>query len=93
VIWASCGHIELAKNPSVSKVMSNELLANLAKTHSLEDLMTKDDVKTTSVSMAVSEAKAAFAAGQLNDYSAMSASGAGVVTATIATSWGPAMRR
>lgn len=55
--------------------------------------MTRDDAKTTSVSEAVSEAKAAFAAGQLNDYSAMSASGAGVVTATIATSWGPAMRR
>jgi hypothetical protein len=69
------------------------VLANLAKTLIVEDLMTKDDARTTSVSMAVAEAKAAFAAGQLNDYAAMSASGAGVVTATIATSWGPAMRR
>ena len=55
--------------------------------------MTKEDAKTTSVSVAVSEAKAAYAAGQLKEYSAMQASGAGVVTATIATSWGPAMRR
>jgi len=54
--------------------------------------MTKE-VKTTSVSEAISEAKAAHAAGQLKDYSAMQASGSGVVTATIATSWGPAMRR
>ena len=52
-----------------------------------------NDVKKTSVAAAVSEAKAAFAAGQLNDYSTMSASGSGIVTATIATSWGPAMRR
>jgi hypothetical protein len=55
-------------------------------------LMT-DDTKMTSVAEAVSKAKAAYAAGQLNDYAVMSASGAGVVTATIATSWGPAMRR
>jgi len=55
-------------------------------------LMT-NDAKTTSVAAAVSEAKAAYAAGQLNDYSAMTASGSGVLTATILTSWGPAMRR
>lgn len=55
--------------------------------------MTMDNAKRTSVSSAVSQAKAAFSAGQLNDYAAMGASGAGVVTATIATSWGPAMRR
>lgn len=54
--------------------------------------MTADDAKTTSVSSAVSRAKAAFAAGQLEEYQAMVASGAGVVTATIATSWGPQMR-
>jgi hypothetical protein len=52
-----------------------------------------NDTKMTSVEEAVSKAKAAYAAGQLNDYPAMSASGAGTVTATIATSWGPAMRR
>jgi hypothetical protein len=52
-----------------------------------------NDAKTTSVAAAVSEAKAAHAAGKLSDYSAMSASGAGVVSATIVTSWGPAMRR
>ena len=52
-----------------------------------------NDVKTTSVSAAVSEAKAANAAGQLSDYSVMKASGAGAATATIVASWGPAMRR
>jgi hypothetical protein len=52
-----------------------------------------DNAKVTSVSTAVSQAKEAFAAGQLNDYAAMAASGSGVVTATIVTSWGPAMRR
>lgn len=55
--------------------------------------MTNDTKKMTSVDEAVSKAKAAYAAGQLNDYAVMSASGTGVVTATIATSWGPAMRR
>lgn len=50
------------------------------------------DTKTT-VAEAVSKAKAAYAAGQLTNYAAMAASGAGIVTATIATSWGPAMRR
>jgi hypothetical protein len=51
------------------------------------------DAKTTSVETAVAQAKAAHAAGQLSDYSTMNASGAGVLTATILTSWGPAMRR
>jgi hypothetical protein len=54
-------------------------------------LMTNDG--KTSVAAAVAEAKAAYSAGLLNDYSAMNASGAGIITATIATSGGPAMRR
>jgi len=45
------------------------------------------------VAAAVAEAKAAYENGLLSDYSALNASGAGIVTATIATSWGPAMRR
>lgn len=52
-----------------------------------------NETKTMSVAAAVAEAKAAHAAGQLNDYPTMNASGAGVLTATILTSWGPAMRR
>ena len=52
-----------------------------------------NDAKTTSVATAVSDAQAAFAGGQLNDYPAMQASGTGTATATILTSWGPAMRR
>lgn len=52
-----------------------------------------NDPKTISVAAAVAEAKAAHAAGQLSDYSTMKASGTGVSTATISTSWGPAMRR
>jgi hypothetical protein len=55
--------------------------------------MNADNANVTSVSTAVSQAKAAFAAGQLDDYPAMAAAGAGIVTATIVTSWGPAMRR
>jgi len=42
------------------------------------------DVKTTPVEAAVSEAKAAFAAGRLNDYPTMHASGAASVKVTIA---------
>jgi hypothetical protein len=48
---------------------------------------------TTPVAAAVADAKSAFAAGQLQDYAAMNASGTGKPTATILASWGPAMRR
>jgi hypothetical protein len=54
--------------------------------------MNADAAKRTSVSSAVSQARAAFKAGQLDEYQAMVASGAGVVKATVATSWGPQMR-
>ena len=55
----------------------------------LEERMTNDNT----VAAAVAQAKAAYADGRLSDYSPMNASGAGIITATIATSWGPAMRR
>jgi hypothetical protein len=47
----------------------------------------------SNVVSAVSQAKAAYEAGKLSDYPAMAAAGAGPVTATIATSWGPQMRK
>lgn len=55
--------------------------------------MTMESSKPTSVSSAVAQAKAAFEAGKLNEYPPLAASGAGIVTATVATSWGPQMKR